>query len=345
MTGRRLVDLFALVNVSSSIARGHFLLRSQQLNIYATSSSVLKGFRPRPQVVPSRTSQASVRPYDASAVPLKEEGVEQDHSCAPGASATLDPEPRSDSHITQKKADRYPVPDGTISPSNSPRAGELSSESSSGPTRSRPPPEEAKRLQYASESSIPEMTADPPGGDVALNTGTDVFYLRQARVSSVLSNLPRKKIPRLTEGEQVPTSAGRINSDVFYETPGQTRDVRKLPEKMAIPEQGGRESIDGVFHSKRAKTILSQSAKQPGELKPKAANTLNDTIGLAKGKDQTTSYVRTDGDEVPSDSNAKASELPKDGGKHTKIIVEQASLSEMCALSSLPLHLLFYLIR
>lgn len=334
MTGRRLVDLFALVNVSSSIARGHFLLRSQQLNIYATSSSVLKGFRPRPQIVPSRTSQASVRPYDASAVPLKEEGVKQDHSCVPGASATLDPEPRSDSHITQKKVDRYPLPDGKISPSNSPRADKLGSESSSWPTRSRPPPEEAKRLQNASESSIPEMTADPPGGDVALNTGTDVFYLRQARVSSVLSNLPRKKIPRLTEGEQVPTSARRINADVFYETPGQVRDARKLPEKMAIPEQGGMGSIDGVSHSKR-----------PGELKPKAANALGDTAGLTKGKDQTTSYVRTDGDEVPSDSNAKASELRRDSGEHTGIIVEQASLSEMCALSLLPPHLLFYLIR
>lgn len=315
MTGRRLVDLFALVNVSSSIARGHFLLRSQQLNVYATSSSVLKSFRPRPQIVPSRTSQASVRPYDTSAVPLEEEGVEQ-----------------------------YPLPDGIISPSNSPQVNKLSSESASRPTRSRPPPEEAKRLQHASESSIPEMTADPPGGDVVLNTGTDVFYLRQARVSSVLSNLPRKKIPRQTEGEQVPTSAGRINSDVFYETPGQVRDARKLPEKVAIPEQEDRGSTDGVSHSKRAKTILSQSAKQPGELKPKVANTLNDTTGLTKGKDQTTSYVRTDGGEVPSDSNAKASDLPRDGGEHTKAIVEQASLSEMCALSLLPPHLLFYLI-
>lgn len=42
------------------------------------------------------------------------------------------------------------------------------------------------------------MTAE----DSADDTGNDVFYLRQARVSSVLSNLPRKKIPRMAEGTQ-----------------------------------------------------------------------------------------------------------------------------------------------
>lgn len=336
MTGRRLVDLIALVNVSSSIARGHFLIRSQQLNVYATSSSVLKSFRPRPPIASSRTPQASAQPGDVSAAPLSE-GIEQDHFYTPGASTTVNPEPRSDLHVTQKEADQYPLPNGTIPPSNIPQNDQLSSGSSaaSKPVRSRLLPEEAKRLQHASESSIPEMTADPPGGDAAMGAGTDVFYLRQARVSSVLSNLPRKKIPRQTVGEQAPTSAGRINGDVFYETPGQVRDARKLPEKVAAREEdGGLNS--GPFHSRRSKRILSQ---QPEELKPKTVATPKDTIGLGESKDQDT-YIRTDSDGIPSAE--LSSELSRDVGKHTKTIVEQASSSEMCALSLLLLHSLRY---
>ncbi|KAL0637009.1 hypothetical protein Q9L58_003991 [Maublancomyces gigas] len=331
MTGRRLVDLITLVNVSSSIARGHFLIRSQQLNVYATSSSVLKSFRPRPPIGSSQTPQASARPDGASVAPLKE-GIKQDHFYTPEASATVDPEPRSDLHVTQKKADQYPPPDRTISPSNISKTekSSLGSSAASKPTRSRPPPEEAKRLQYASESSIPEMTADPPGEDAVLGTGTDVFYLRQARVSSVLSNLPRKKIPRQTEGEQAPTSAGRINGDVFYETPGQIRDA----ERGVVPEKEDGELNSGLFRSRRSKTILSQSTTQSEELKPKAAATPKDTTGLNGSKDQAKFH------ETPSAEIS--SELPRNVGERTKTIVEQASSSEMCALSLLLLHSLYY---
>lgn len=326
MTGRRLVDLITLVNVSSSIARGHFLIRSQQLNVHATSSSVLKSFRPRPPIGFSQTPQASARPDGASVGPLKE-GIKQDHFCTPEASTTVDPEPRSDLHVTQKKADQYPPPDRTIPSSNTPKTEKpsLGSSAASKPARSRPPPEEAKRLQHASESSIPEMTADPPGEDAVLGTGTDVFYLRQARVSSVLSNLPRKKIPRQTESEQAPTSAGRINGDVFYETPGQIRDA----ERVVVPEKE-----DGGFRSRRSKTILSQSTKQSEELKPKAAATPKDTTGLNGSKDQAKFH------ETPSAEIS--SEPPRDVGERTKTIVEQASSSEMCALSLLLLHSLYY---
>lgn len=351
MTGRRLVDLFALVNVSSSIARGHFLLRSQQLNVYATTSSVLKSFRPRPSIARPRTPQTSAQLDDASSVSLKE-GIEQDHFYTPEASTTIDPEPRTDLYITQNEAGQYPLPDEAIPPSNPRRVDKPSSESSSRPTRSHPLPDKAKRLQNASESSIPNITADPPSGDVMLNASPDVFYLRQARVSSVLSNLPRKKIPRQTEGEQIPTSAGKINADVFYKTPGQVRDARELPEKVTVLQQEDEGLNTGVFHSRRAKTILSQSTTttQPGEPKQKVATTPDDTTRLTEGKNKATSYVRKDGDEVPSSSNAgvvyqePTSKLPRDGGEHTGTTVEQASLSEMSALSLLPSHLLFYLI-
>lgn len=184
------------------------------------------------------------------------------------------------------------------------------------------------------------MTADPPTEDSTQGTGNDIFYLRQARVSSVLSNLPRKKIPKRTEGEQAPTSFGTLNADVFYETPGQRQDA-KIPEKVAIPERD--EGLNSeLFHSRRAKTILSQPTKQP-ELKPETVGTPKDKTGLNEGKDQASFYVQEDGAEIPSTSNLRAidketaelaSELSKDAEEHTKPIVEQASSSQMCEISS-----------
>lgn len=139
----------------------------------------------------------------------------------------------------------------------------------------------------------------------------------------------------------MPTSAGKINADVFYEMPGQIQDARKLPEKAAVLQQESEGLNTGVFHSRRAKTILSQSTTQSRELKPKVAATPSDTTGLIEGKD---------GDEAPSGSNVGVvyqepiSELSRDSGEHTGTTVEQASLSEMSALSLLLSHLLFYLI-
>lgn len=181
------------------------------------------------------------------------------------------------------------------------------------------------------------MTADPP----TENTNNDVFYLRQARVSSVLSNLPRKKIPKRTEGEQVSTGAEGINSDVFYETPGQRQDA-KIPGKVAVSEQPGEGLNSELFHSRRARTIVSNKGIQ--ELKPAhAAGAQKDKTGLTEGKDQDTFYVKNNGRDTLAASSPKvtdqetaelASDLLKYAEESTKPIAEQAS-SQMCGISLL----------
>lgn len=322
MTGRRIVDLIALINVSSSIAQKHFLIRSQQLNVYTTSSSVFKSFRPRPSVVSTRTARASTAAAEA---PL-EEGIEQDHFYTPGASTTVDPEPKHDLPVTQRKASQYPLPDGTIPPSNTPLSGNIYGLHQK-TTHSRPSPEEAKRLQHASESSIPELTADPPAEDATQGTGNDIFYLRQARVSSVLSNLPRKKIPKRTEGEQVSTGSGSLNTDVFYETPGQQDP--KIPEQVAIPEQQDEGLNSELFHSRKAKTILSQSTQTPKDLKPTASNDKPPTSYQTNVQKDNTKTSTSNLKATDQETAELASELSKDAAEHTPI-EQQASSSQMC---------------
>jgi aarF domain-containing kinase len=313
------VDLIALANVSSAIAQRHFALRSQQLQIYTTSSSIFKTLRYKPPVVQNARQQAA----SATAAAPKEEGIEQDHFYTPGAATVIDPEPVGSLKVTQKQAASNPLPDGTIPPADSPLA-------STPPTptpRHHLSPEEAKRLQHASESSIPEMTAE----DSVDDTGNDVFYLRQARVSSVLSNLPRKKIPRMTEGAQPVTGAG-IDGDVFYETPGKKEgEVQDLSSEL--------------FHSRRARKIVAQTpAKSTEELKPTVAETPKDITPLTEGRDQDTFYVKDSISSHPVAADAAsdlkatdaetanlAAELARDAEESAKPITEkQASSSQMC---------------
>ncbi|KAH0610033.1 uncharacterized protein H6S33_012579 [Morchella sextelata] len=303
MAGRRLVDLIALANVSSAIAQRHFALRSQQLQIYTTSSSIFKTLRYKPPVVQNARQQAA----SATAAAPKEEGIEQDHFYTPGAATVVDPEPVGSLKVTQKQAASNPLPDGTIPPADSPLA-------STPPTpRHHLSPEDAKRLQHASESSIPEMTAE----DSVDDTGNDVFYLRQARVSSVLSNLPRKKIPRMTEGAQPVTGAG-IDGDVFYETPGKKEgEVQDLSSEL--------------FHSRRARKIVAQTpAKSTEELKPTVAETPKDNTPLTEGRDQDTFYVKDSISSHPVAADA-ASDLKATDAETANLAAELARDAEESA--------------
>lgn len=116
MAGRRLVDLIALANVSSAIAQRHFALRSQQLQIYTTSSSIFKNLRYIPPVVQGGARQQAASATAATAAVPKEEGITQDHFYTPGAATVTDPEPVDSLKVTQKQAASNPLPNGTIHP-------------------------------------------------------------------------------------------------------------------------------------------------------------------------------------------------------------------------------------
>src|ERR1700728_3812903 len=149
MAGKRLLDVAALFNASRGVAQKHVALRSRQLDVWSQTSSVAKAVKSQTDRVtetakaasflasrlnesaPSWTAEAS-QSTSEKPIPSREsteaegtrsaprEGLEQDHIYERSESNTSsDPVPSEDLEIRQKKADRYPLPDGTIPPPNS----------------------------------------------------------------------------------------------------------------------------------------------------------------------------------------------------------------------------------
>jgi len=351
MASRRLSDLIAVFSASSAVARNHYLIRTQQLNLYASTSSILK----------SSYGSRNTTPVKPKLV--KREGIGKDYFYRPGDLNSLGLASKAGLPGTQKQADNNPLPDGTAPPSKTPthfsnkgewgedyysdrptgvpkgslsKGGpELGPQSSKSSTTPSPltslSPEEAKRLEHESETSISSVIAEPP---------EQMFYLRQARASPVLSSFPRAKTPRQTEGEQGPS--GESNSDIFYTTPKKDSKTSKAPEKVAVPEQeSGVEGLNGeLFHSRRARSLFTQFRGTEEKTSEKIAKTQRDGAKLTEGRDQDTFYTRASIDTLPDTGTTSpavigaskqdkrgiedpASEIPKDVGKASTTITEQ----------------------
>ena len=149
MAGRRLIDAAKLFNASRSIAKQHINLRSQQLDVYSKTSTLVKTVKNQTDRV-TLTAKAAVAlaerfneapSYTRSAgkdqtsrsqdepVPSKEVvngedthgrakvGLEQDHHYDRSEqNAQAEPSPDEGLGIKQGKSRRQPLPDGTIPP-------------------------------------------------------------------------------------------------------------------------------------------------------------------------------------------------------------------------------------
>lgn len=233
MAGRRLLDAAKLLNASRSVARQHLKLRSDQFDVFTKTSTLARVAKQQTDRVtltaraavvlarrfneppPSYTSYSAndTRPgtqderiprdhtvFGEKGSTLVREGLEQDHHWERShENATNDRLPQEDLDITQEKAKRNPLPDGTIPPGDSslhrPPKGKdtysqrpiveppkdplaeqdrkttpkeeniqpVSSGSSTIPTpvRSTPlSPQEARRVQWQSEKHIPAFAAE-----------------------------------------------------------------------------------------------------------------------------------------------------------------------------------------
>jgi len=304
---------------------------------------------------------------------VKKEGIGQGHFYRPGDLNGLDPVPKEELPGAQKQTDNHPLPDGTAPPSKtSPHISNKGEEgegyysdrptgvpkeslSKGGPElrpqsskSSRTPnslaslsPDEAKRLQHESETSIPaSVVAELPDRVETQGINADMFYLRQARASPVMSSLPRVKMPRQTEGDQGPS--GETNSNVFYTTSKEDSKTTKVPEKVAVPEQeSGVEGLDGgLFHSRRAKSLFAQLPGTKEKTLEKIAKTRRDGTKLTEGGNQGAFCERASVDPLPDTDTTSpaiigvskqerkgiqdlAPEIPKDTGKASNTFTEQ----------------------
>jgi aarF domain-containing kinase len=202
----------------------------------------------------------TVNPADISAASTRsyKDGFEQDVDYIPGNGH---PKPTTDQKVTQEASD------GTINPVGTPASG------------GRPSP---KQLQHQYETTIPSETADPPTmpetrndvlGQEEVNAeklteviNADVFYPRS---SSVLSNLPRVKIPTASVGEQ-PILGERINAEEYSQRLGEKEELPTTVQDEASVD----EISTQVFRSRRARGMFGRKtdSKKSSAPAPKAVD-------------------------------------------------------------------------
>lgn len=360
MAGKRLLDLAAIFNASRGVAQKHVALRTRQVDVYNRTSTLARAVRNQTDRITETVKAASflasrlnedapswasdtagkrkaATSNDGETIPRKKptegepaagvkSGLEQDHHYDRSpANSPVDPPPDGELEIQQEKADRYPLPDGTIPPAEvDERAAPIdddvapirpqdephkkplkneglksaSSDASTIPLPDRKPlPSKSARVaQRNSEFQIPSKTADAYGGSsTPLREGHDeeTFNKRSTHTSPELSSLPRVKIPKHpsnTQGLERPANK-QMNSDTFY-----TRSPESAvhPEQEEIPEGVN----TAVFHSSKIARSLGGRI-QGGR------------VGLEKP--QTSSIPKDEIDDL-------AKEISQEADKHSKVI-------------------------
>lgn len=144
MSGKRLLDLAAIVNASRGVAQKHFALRARQIDVYNRTSTLARAVQNQTERVTETLKAASILASRLNEDPpkwasndvdngaaswkssqgtaeasVKERRVKQEHhgnvtkdTIAPESSA-------AELNVKQEEASRNPLPDGTIPPSNS----------------------------------------------------------------------------------------------------------------------------------------------------------------------------------------------------------------------------------
>jgi aarF domain-containing kinase len=308
MSGRRILDALALLNTSRKIATKHFDLRFSQIQSYGQSSSVVKALRKR--ALPALAT--AVSRFASSQSPSKppKQGIQQDHFYT-----RTEPNGEDQGHssgeldVTQAKAGRSSLPDGTIPPRGSPigeetgdgmtfgkrAAGEtpqhpvegkgaenLHVKSSNRSTIPDPAassslsPDEARKLQRQHEDQIPARTAESSATNDSkefnVEQEQDVFYQPPDSVTPVLSALPRVRVPKTENDVQEGNShiAPGINADVYY-SGSKHEDGRE--------EEPSEEQLTQLFHNpKHAKLLGTKSRYVPGGVTPRRFHTMSASL-------------------------------------------------------------------
>ncbi|KAG9899586.1 ABC1-domain-containing protein, partial [Aureobasidium melanogenum] len=326
MAGRRLLDAARLFSASGSIAKHHFNIRSQQWDVFTQTSSLAKAVKNQTDRItltaraayalsrrvnetgPAYTqatrheepipSQETVQGADGTNT--HEEGLGQDHHWNRSEqNAAAEAPPADDLHVTQEKARRHPLPDGTIPPEGAnldpspsrqgtdtfnqrpvtdapkdPLAEQQSVVKDLHPTESGastiPNPathdshaDNTVKMQRKAEFQIPSVS----GHSQSMSTpGQDTFNVRPTEYSVELSSLPRTKIPKSvedTQGGDDHVKDGQINQDVYCSSKGNPAQP-PIPQQEAVPAQD--EIPEGintdVFHSPRVASLLSGGARE-----------------------------------------------------------------------------------
>lgn len=327
MSGKRILDAMALFRASRNIATKHFDIRLSQVDVYTKTSSIFKAARTRAPPVLAAAAQSfsqsvaqaaktqdtvdhipNVGAASGTVSSASRDGVKQDHLYKRSErNAAVDPVPEQDLDITQKRAQREPLPDGTIPPRdrlvNAERGDPESfnqrplTEEGQHPTQDDaahldvnasnqstiPEPsvqkpmssEDAMQAQRQSESQIPRRAADPPepeddiSSEFSVEQEQDIFYQPPDSTSPVLSALPRMRVPKIANDVQAGDShiPQGLNADVYYSG---NKDAETGREEDELSE----EQLAQIFNSPRIARMLGNKSNK-GSYVPKGVRSLH----------------------------------------------------------------------
>ncbi|KAI9677509.1 MAG: hypothetical protein M1817_006463 [Caeruleum heppii] len=314
MAGKRILDAAAFFQASRSIARKHVALRSQQLDTFSKTSTLAQAIKSQTDRVTSTApavsalaqrlnSSAPTTPRDqqrqrhdhgsiprtattkgnTSASTISKEGLEQDHFYERSErNTTTEPLPEEDLGVKQEKADRYPLPDGTIPPANDngdgaprdqdvyfqrPRAEKQKEPLSEADRSGAKGQDEGLQPASSSRSTIP----DPTSSTRDLSPDQARKFQRQAEFQ-----IPSSAAEPPSNGSSDAVSAEMPkdhDTDVFSLRSQQASPVLSSLPRVKIPKhsediQGSDESVkdrqinSDVFYSSEAKSELDPVPSQ-----------------------------------------------------------------------------------
>ncbi|ETN45538.1 uncharacterized protein HMPREF1541_09370 [Cyphellophora europaea CBS 101466] len=290
MSGKRVLDAIALLNASRKVAARHFDIRLAQAAVYTQTSSIFKAVRTRaPPAFASAAANFSQSVAQKAGGLGAKEGIQQDHFYKRSKqNDPVDPAPQDDLEIEQKKAHRWPLPDGTIPPrddllqhehgdpetyntrptaesAQNPVGGDEGLGVRSSTRSSIPGPSsqrslsslEAREAQRMAEDQIPARAAKPPTeelmGEFEIEQEQDVYYQPPGTTSPVLSGLPRMRVPKIENDVQAGDShiPQNINADVYYSGNGNA-DAEGNDQELS------EEQLSQIFSSPKVASMLGK---------------------------------------------------------------------------------------
>ncbi|KAL8694100.1 MAG: hypothetical protein Q9218_001215 [Villophora microphyllina] len=307
MSGKRLLDAAALYRATKSVASKHVALRTHQFEAYGKTSSLARAVknqtdrvtRPvkaasaltgrsqesgnRHSTQASTTQPTSVPRPDSvqspSSTPGKKEGLQQDHFYERSErNASVQPPPDHDIGVKQEKAQRYPLPDGSIPPADS----ELANPPQDGESYSQRPQAQPVKDPIAKDtdqtdgklqptasgrSSIPKPSRASDGQDQAVphqqaipqqNEPSEEMYselFHSPKIAKMLKGKPKptdsaegldlqgvKETPSRDDGSILAGDPGSFNTRSTAESQAKGAEAQKAPQQPGrsskLPEDG-----------------------------------------------------------------------------------------------------------
>ncbi|KAJ5933510.1 Protein ABC1 [Penicillium verhagenii] len=229
MSGRRLLDVIQLLNVSKTVAVKHWAIRRRQLDVYTRTSSLTKGIKEQTEglILTAQAAAALARRLDETSPPPPT-------SPSPSSSPDVSADPSADSarSTSSQLAEKITTPT-----SNTTRV------------------HEEPQLKFQVPSATAQHTGTEKSSDLNISQQQDVFYEPSLQTAPDISSLPRVTIPQAAGDVQAGGGDG-LNADVFHATTGP--EVKATPvEQQEIPE----EMMQDIFQSPRVSRLLGGKSK------------------------------------------------------------------------------------